>query len=84
MKSIRLIFLIIILGCSQNLPVQTDILNSQKNYIKSIQSGLDVLLSEKMELIKGKSIGLVTNNSGLDNKGIPNYKRLMKRKNVDL
>jgi uncharacterized protein YbbC (DUF1343 family) len=84
MKSIRLIFLIIILGCSQNLPVQTDILNSQKNYIKSIQSGLDVLLSEKMELIKGKSIGLVTNNSGLDNKGIPNYKQLMKRKNVDL
>tara|TARA_B110000116_G_scaffold107885_1_gene93691 strand:- start:196 stop:444 length:249 start_codon:yes stop_codon:yes gene_type:complete len=80
MKSIRLIFLIIILGCSQNLPVQTDILNSQKNDSKRIQSGLDVLLSEKMELIKGKSIGLVTNNSGLDNKGIPNYKRLMKRK----
>lgn len=83
MKSIILIAFIII-GCSQNLPVQTEILNSKKNYIKNIQSGLDVLLSEKMELIKGKTIGLVTNNSGLDNKGIPNYKQLMNHKDVNL
>ena len=84
MKSITLIPLIIILGCSQKLPVQTDRLNSQTDNIKNIQSGLDVLLSERMELIKGKSIGLVTNNSGLDKKGIPNYKQLMKIKDVDL
>ena len=83
MKSIILIAFIII-GCSQNLPVQTEILNSKKNYTKNIQSGLDVLLSEKMELIKGKTIGLVTNNSGLDNKGIPNYKQLMNHKDVNL
>ena len=70
MKSITLIPLIIILGCSQKLPVQTDRLNSQTDNIKNIQSGLDVLLSERMELINGKSIGLVTTNSGLDKKGI--------------
>ena len=49
MKSIRLIALIIILGCSQNLPVEIEVLNSETNNIKSIQSGLDVLLSEKMK-----------------------------------
>ena len=84
MKSIRPIALIIILGCSQNLPVEIEVLNSETNNIKSIQSGLDVLLSEKMELISGKSIGLVTNNSGLDNTGIPNYKKLMNIKDIDL
>ena len=84
MKFTRIIWLIIILGCSQNLPVETEVLNSESNNIKSIQSGLDVLLSEKMELISGKTIGLVTNNSGLDNKGIPNYKKLMNIKDIDL
>ena len=84
MKSIRLIALIIILGCSQNLPVEIEVLNSETNNIKSIQSGLDVLLSEKMELISGKTIGLVTNNSGLDKTGIPNYKKLMNIKDIDL
>jgi len=84
MRPIKLVLLILVLGCSQNIPVQTDILNSHINSIKKIRSGLDILLSEKMELINGKSIGLVTNNSGLDHKGIPNYKQLMKRKNVDL
>lgn len=84
MKFTRIIWLIIILGCSQNLPVETEVLNSESNNIKRIQSGLDVLLSEKMELISGKTIGLVTNNSGLDNKGIPNYKKLMNIKDIDL
>jgi len=84
MRPIKLVLLILVLGCSKNIPVQTDILNSHINSIKKIRSGLDILLSEKMELINGKSIGLVTNNSGLDHKGIPNYKQLMKRKNVDL
>ncbi|SVC82609.1 uncharacterized protein METZ01_LOCUS335463, partial [marine metagenome] len=31
--------------------------------------GLDVLLSERLDLIQGKSIGLVTNHSGLDHDG---------------
>ena len=84
MRPIKLVLLILVLGCSQNIPVQTDILNLHINSIKEIRSGLDILLSEKMELLNGKSIGLVTNNSGLDHKGIPNYKQLMKRKDVDL
>ena len=84
MRPIKLVLLILVLGCSQNIPVHTDLLNLHINSIKEIRSGIDILLSEKMELLNGKSIGLVTNNSGLDHKGIPNYKQLMKRKDVDL
>ena len=52
--------------------------------LSSVKLGLDVLLDENIELIKNKSIGLVTNNSGIDNKGVSNYERLMKTKDVSI
>ena len=52
--------------------------------LSSVKLGLDVLLDENIELIKNKSIGLVTNNSGIDNKGVSNYDLLMKTKDVSI
>ena len=43
----------------------------------SIRTGLDVLLDNEIELIIGKKIALVTNQTGVDQNGNPNYKRLM-------
>ncbi|MBT3478255.1 MAG: DUF1343 domain-containing protein [Candidatus Marinimicrobia bacterium] len=49
-----------------------------------VEIGLDVLLDEKLELINGKSIGLVTNHTGIDGNGTPNYERFMALNDVDL
>ena len=49
-----------------------------------VLTGLDVLLEKKQNLIQGKSIALITNHSGIDRFGIPNYKRLMAMDNVEL
>ena len=52
--------------------------------LSPVKLGLDVLLDEKIQLIKNKNIGLVTNNSGRDFKGTSNYERLMRTKDVTL
>lgn len=46
--------------------------------------GLDVLLEDRRDLIVGKTIGLVTNHTGVDKNGIPNYDRLLELNDVDL
>jgi uncharacterized protein YbbC (DUF1343 family) len=50
----------------------------------SVLTGLDVLLEKKIDLITGKSIALVTNQTGVDRYGIPNYKRLLALDNIYL
>ena len=49
-----------------------------------VLTGLDVLLEKKIDLINGKSIALVTNQTGIDRYGIPNYKRLLALDDVHL
>ena len=49
-----------------------------------VLTGLDVLLEKKPYVIQGKSIALVTNHSGIDRFGVPNYKKLMNMNDVDL
>jgi len=49
-----------------------------------VLTGLDVLLEKKQYVVQGKSIALVTNHSGIDRLGTPNYRRLMAMENVDL
>ena len=43
----------------------------------TVLTGLDVLLEKKLDLITGKTIALVTNQTGIDRYGIPNYKRML-------
>ena len=49
-----------------------------------VLTGLDVLLEKKKYVIQGKSIALITNHSGIDRFGSPNYKRFMTMDDVDL
>ena len=49
-----------------------------------VLTGLDLLLDKKMDLIQGKSVALVTNHTGIDKLGTPNYKHLAYMKDVDL
>ena len=50
----------------------------------SVLTGLDILLRDHTELLKGKSIALVTNQTGIDHDGVANYKRLMAMEKVNL
>ena len=49
-----------------------------------INTGLDILLDKKKNLIADKTIALVTNQTGIDQDGNPNYKRLMELEKTKL
>ena len=49
-----------------------------------VRTGLDILLDSKIDLITGKSIALVTNQTGIDQNGNPIYKRLMSMDEIKL
>ena len=55
-----------------------------EKYEHQVQTGLDVLINEKLEIIKGKKVGLVTNHTGVDRSGKPNYEILIQLSDVDL
>ena len=55
-----------------------------EKYEHQVQTGLDVLINENLEIIKGKKVGLVTNHTGVDRSGKPNYEILMQLSDVDL
>ncbi|MCZ6596125.1 MAG: DUF1343 domain-containing protein, partial [Planctomycetota bacterium] len=46
--------------------------------------GIDVLLSERIELVQEKRVGLITNPSGVDARGVPTVDRLMRDARVEL
>ena len=49
-----------------------------------VLNGIDVLLEKKLHFIQSRKIALVTNHSGIDKNSVPNYKRLMEVKDVEL
>lgn len=52
--------------------------------VNKVLAGLDVLLDYRLDEIEGKSIGLVTNQSGVDHDGRPNFERLLALEKVNL
>ena len=50
----------------------------------TVFNGIDILLEKKLHFIQSRKIALVTNHSGIDRNGTPNYIRLMEIKNVEL
>ena len=58
------------------------------NFLKTkkvnVQTGLDILLDRKNYFIDSKNIALVTNQTGVDKKGVPNYRRFLNLDNVHL
>ena len=49
-----------------------------------ILTGLDILINKHKEQIKGLSLALITNHTGIDKQGIPNYERLMDIESIHL
>ncbi|MFL3028037.1 MAG: exo-beta-N-acetylmuramidase NamZ domain-containing protein [Candidatus Neomarinimicrobiota bacterium] len=49
-----------------------------------VKTGIDILLDKKQNLIADKRIALVTNQTGVDQYGVANYKRLMDLENTKL
>ncbi len=47
-------------------------------------NGIDMLFLENQELIRGKSVGLITNHTGLTIDGIPNYRLFQEMEDVNL
>jgi len=87
MRIILSIFAIIIISCTQatinNNKDDFQPNNISKNY-NAVEVGLDVLFQEKINIINRKKIGLVTNHSGVDKYGKPNYLKFIDQKNIDL
>ncbi len=67
-----------------NLLLINCLLCGQEPAEKNILTGLDVLLSKKIDLLYGKRIGLVTNQTGVDRNGKPNVELLLQTEKVDL
>ena len=55
-----------------------------EKHTSQVQTGLDILINERLDLIKGKKIGLVTNHTGVDRNGQPNYELFLRLKNIYL
>ncbi|RMF08495.1 MAG: DUF1343 domain-containing protein, partial [Candidatus Neomarinimicrobiota bacterium] len=52
--------------------------------VTPVRLGLEVLLSDSIDLIRGKRLALVTNQTGRDHQGRPNYQLLLSLPDVEL
>ena len=87
MRIILSIFAIIIISCTQatinNNKDDFQPNDISKNY-NAVEVGLDILFQKKINVINRKKIGLVTNHSGVDKYGKPNYLKFIDQKNIEL
>ena len=89
MKKLSLFFILIFVGCT-TAPTSDHQTQLEKkkdqtsSNLSNVKVGLDVLLDDRLQLIQNKSIGLVTNQTGVDGNGTPNYKRFMALDDVTL
>lgn len=78
MKSFLSLFLISFIWCQSIHELEME------KYKNQVRTGLDIIISEKVKMIKEKNIGLVTNQTGIDRNGKSNYDILMKLEDVHL
>jgi uncharacterized protein YbbC (DUF1343 family) len=45
--------------------------------LQNVRTGLEILLTMEQDRLAGKTVGLVTNHTGVDRDGVPSYRRLM-------
>ena len=57
---------------------------AQETNVSSFRLGIDVLAERGFRDLKGKRVGLVTNPSGVDGKGVPTWRRLREAEGVNL
>jgi len=89
MKNSFPFLILLIIGCSTPPKSIHQVQQKQERIDKpvnlaKIKVGLDVLLDDRPELITNKKVGLVTNQSGIDRNGVPNYERFLGLDDVNL
>ncbi|MEM7307118.1 MAG: DUF1343 domain-containing protein [Planctomycetota bacterium] len=57
---------------------------SEPGEARAVRLGIDVLLSQRIELVEGKRVGLITNPSGVDHKLVPTADRLARDERIEL
>ena len=57
---------------------------AQETNVSSFRLGIDVLAERGFRDLKGKRVGLVTNPSGVDGRGVPTWRRLREAEGVNL
>ena len=63
----RILFIIVILMLALTvIPAATDISAHKDNKKNTVSPGVEVLLKDQKELLKGKKVGLITNPTGID------------------
>jgi len=83
-KRISLIVLITILlwNCNQSINIKVPTSTLTNNH--HVKTGLDVLMEKHLDILNGKRIALVTNQSGLDMFGESNVSRLLAVDSINL
>ena len=81
--------ILLIIGCSRPPKSIHQVQQKQEKIDKpvnlaKVKVGLDVLLDDRSELITNKKVGLVTNQTGIDRNGVPNYERFLELEDVNL
>ncbi len=68
MKKIMKVFVFAVLAVSLSFAtIATSVSASSKNNGPKVKLGIEVLMEEEIDLIKGKNVGLITNPTGVDN-----------------
>ena len=82
MKKINILFsfisLFFIYSCVQKEEEITILHPKNTNESDHLRTGLDVLIEDYPNLLKNKSIGIITNETGVSNKSVQNVEILMK------
>ena len=86
MKKLFFLFLILQFWSCTSTPKNTiTILEpKQQDHEESVRTGLDVLLEDYPDLLKDKSIALITNHTGISRKSGKNYELFEKNPNIHL
>ena len=67
-----------------NLNANNVVILDPKIENQSVRTGLDVLIEDHKDFLSGKSIGLITNHSGIYRSGISNYLIFQENKDIKL
>ena len=67
-----------------NLNANNVVILDPKSENQSVRTGLDVLIEDHRDFLSGKSIGLITNHSGINRSEISNYQIFQETKDVKL
>ena len=82
MKKINILFsfisLFFIYNCVQNEEGITILHPKNTNESDQLRTGLDVLIEDYPNLLENKSVGIITNETGVSNKSVQNVEILMK------